>query len=91
MDLKQLEKISKALGDESRLKILQNMSKRDGQMQCAEIVTILNLAQPSVSHHVKTLIEAGIIEAEKEGRTHNYILNKQLLATYVENLALLSK
>ncbi len=69
MDLKHFEKISKALGDINRLKIIEDMSEKGGTMQCSEIVKVLELAQPSVSHHIKTLIEAGLIEPEKREGT----------------------
>lgn len=86
MDLKHVEKISKALGDINRLRILEDMSEKGGAMQCAEIVKILELAQPSVSHHIKTLIEAGLIEPEKSGRNYTYILNKPLLEDFLRKL-----
>ena len=86
MELKQIEKISKALGDVSRLTILLNMSKRKGIMQCSEIMTVLDLAQPSVSHHIKTLIEAGLIEPEKDGRSYSYQLNTTLLNDYIATM-----
>jgi ArsR family transcriptional regulator, arsenate/arsenite/antimonite-responsive transcriptional repressor len=82
VDIKQFEKISKALADTTRLQILRDMSKRKGCIQCSEIMTLTNLAQPSVSHHIKTLIEAGLISAEKDGRHHSYNLNKNLLKAY---------
>jgi len=86
MDLKHLEKISKALGDVNRLKIISDISNKGGSLECSEIVKILDLAQPSVSHHIKTLIEAGIIEPEKNGRNYTYILNKPLLENYIKKL-----
>lgn len=86
MDLKHLEKISKALGDVNRLKILKDMSGKGGVIQCAEIIKVLELAQPSVSHHIKTLIEAGLIEPEKTGRNYSYVLNKPLLEKYLNKL-----
>ena len=82
MDIKTIEKISKALADTNRLKILLDMSKQNGMIQCAEIMTKVKLAQPSVSHHIKTLTEAGLIEAEKDGRNHSYSLNHSLLKAY---------
>jgi ArsR family transcriptional regulator len=86
MDLKLVEKISKALGDVNRLKILEDMSGKGGVIQCSQIVKVLELAQPSVSHHIKTLIEAGLIEPEKSGRNYSYILNKSLLESYLRKL-----
>jgi ArsR family transcriptional regulator len=87
MDLKNVEKISKALGDISRLKILEDMSSQGGMMQCSQIIKVLELAQPSVSHHIKTLIEAGLIEPEKSGRNYTYILNKPLFNDFLKKLA----
>ena len=83
METKQIEKISKALGDVSRLTILQHMSKNKGVIQCSDIICLLDLAQPSVSHHIKTLTEAGLIEPEKEGRSYSYQLNTALLNDYI--------
>lgn len=87
MDLKQLEKISKALGDLQRLKILLDMSKRGGTIQCAEIMHETDLAQPSVSHHIKILIEAGLITPEKDGRHYAYTMNDAVLNQYVQGIA----
>jgi ArsR family transcriptional regulator len=88
---KQIEKISKALGDANRLRILQHISKKGGCGQCAEIQDIIELTQPSISHHIKILTEAGLIEQEKEGRNHKYTLNEKLLAEYTEMLDNLRK
>jgi ArsR family transcriptional regulator len=85
-DLKAIEKISKALGDKTRLIILQHITKKGGCAACAEIHDIIDLAQPSVSHHVKILVEAGLIEAEKEGRNFNYTLNTRVLDDYLKFL-----
>jgi ArsR family transcriptional regulator len=82
LNFKQVEKISKALGDSNRLKILHHISNKGGCGQCAEIQHVLDLAQPSISHHVKILIEAGLIEPEKEGRNHKYTLNDTVLTEY---------
>ncbi|HEY9049851.1 MAG TPA: metalloregulator ArsR/SmtB family transcription factor [Ohtaekwangia sp.] len=82
LSAKQIEKISKALGDTHRLKILQHISKKGGCGHCSQIQEESDLAQPSVSHHLKVLTEAGLIETEKEGRNHKYILNEKVLKEY---------
>ena len=89
LTLKQVEKISKALGDANRLRILQHISKKGGCGQCADIQDILDLTQPSISHHIKILIEADIIEPEKEGRNHKYTLNERLLKDYTSAITTL--
>src|SRR3954464_11977066 len=85
-DLKSVEKISKALGDKNRLIILQHITKKGGCAQCSEIHDIIDLTQPSISHHVKILVEAGLIEPEKEGRNFKYTLNLDALENIIKFL-----
>lgn len=89
LSLKQIEKISKALGDANRLRILQHIAKKGGCGHCSDIQDIIDLAQPSVSHHLKILIEAGLIETEKEGRNHKYNLNEKLMKEYTTTVTAL--
>lgn len=86
LTLKQVEKISKALGDANRLKIMQHIAKKGGCGQCSEIQDVIDLTQPSISHHIKILIEAGLIEPEKEGRNHKYTLNEELVKEYTSTI-----
>lgn len=91
MELKRIEKISKALSDVNRLKILHYMHGHQGRIECMEIGNILNLAQPSISHHIKKLVEAGLIEPQKAGRYHNYSLNTKIWEEYVRALTNLNQ
>lgn len=86
LDLRSIEKISKALGDKNRLNILLHITKKGGCAACSEIHDIIDLTQPSISHHVKILTEAGLIEPEKEGRNFKYTLNTKVLGDYVNFL-----
>ena len=87
LTLKQLEKIAKALGDVNRLRILQLIARHGGNGACSAIQECVKLAQPSVSHHIKILIEAGLLEAEKEGRHYSYKLQQETLQGYLETMA----
>lgn len=91
MELRQVEKISKALSDVNRLKILQHMQGNGGCIECMEIAGLLNLAQPSISHHVKKLVEAELIEPHKDGRYYHYSLNKKTWKEFVAALKQLDK
>lgn len=86
MELKQVEKISKALADINRLKIIKYIQEHKGRLECTSIVSLLNLAQPSISHHIKKLVEAELIEPHKEGRFYFYSLNKAVIKSYSEIL-----
>ncbi|NHN24247.1 helix-turn-helix transcriptional regulator [Flavobacterium jejuense] len=86
MELKQVEKIAKALSDINRLKILQHMQRHQGKMECNETCSLLNLAQPSISHHIKKLVESELINQHKEGRYYNYSLNDKVWEAYLNTL-----
>ncbi len=76
MDDKLFIKISKALADKNRLAILREISEREG-VTCEDIRNLINLAQPTVSHHIKLLTDAELILAEKDGRCLKLSLNQQ--------------
>lgn len=89
MELKKIEKISKALADPNRLQILKSLRKYQNCMYCADVHELIDLAQPSVSHHLKLLTDADLIIAEKEGRNMKYSLNNKVLDQYVNFLVAL--
>jgi ArsR family transcriptional regulator len=76
--------IFKALGDEHRLKILQFIATGNpaccstGEGICAcDIIDEVGLAQPTVSHHMKILVDAHLVRGEKRGRWVYYSLNEE--------------
>ncbi|MFL9845749.1 ArsR/SmtB family transcription factor [Flavobacterium rhizosphaerae] len=85
MKAKEIERISKALGDPHRLRIMQEVKKQQW-MPCAQICDMLDLAQPSVSHHIKQLVDAGLLIAEKEGRNIKYTIDKEMFGGYINYL-----
>jgi ArsR family transcriptional regulator len=86
VDLKSIEKISKALGDPYRLKIMEAINKEHDWLQCSCIVNMFGLAQSTVSHHVKQLVDADLLIADKDGRNAKYVVNKQVLTAYIDFL-----
>jgi ArsR family transcriptional regulator, arsenate/arsenite/antimonite-responsive transcriptional repressor len=83
MDAKQFEKISKALADPNRLMILKEIKKKQNCLYCMDIYSKVNLAQPSISHHLKQLTDANLISSEKEGRTVKYSLNNGVFEEFI--------
>jgi ArsR family transcriptional regulator len=67
MDRSGIEKISKALADETRLRIFEAISSRK-HMNCGEIVSMRGVTAATVSHHLKILSEAGLIACCREGQ-----------------------
>jgi DNA-binding transcriptional ArsR family regulator len=85
-----LTKIFKALSDKSRLEILSRIYKGELKCKCDEeerrdatcikdLSKSLNIALPTVSHHIKELINAGLITTRKEGRWVYCQINKKVL------------
>src|SRR6266850_7535301 len=67
MDRAQIEKISKALADATRLKIFEAISGTR-HMNCGEIVSLRGVTPATVSHHLKILSEAELIACRREGQ-----------------------
>lgn len=59
--------VAKALSDKTRIRILKEIAAK-GQLTCGEVEKIAELSQPTVSHHLKILIEAQLLNAQKDGR-----------------------
>jgi ArsR family transcriptional regulator, arsenate/arsenite/antimonite-responsive transcriptional repressor len=68
----ELETLMKALADRHRLRIINMLLRADGEPVCVcEFQPVLGLSQGTVSHHLKVLAEAGLIEREGRG-TRSY-------------------
>lgn len=88
---KKAERISKALADPTRVLILKEIKKQKDCLYCVALNDIVDLAQPSIAHHLKLLMDAELILSEKDGRYVKYKLNGQVLDEYVEFLEALKK
>ncbi len=62
-----LAAIAKALGDPIRLQLVDVLLKHAGEVCVCELVPLFDLSQPTVSHHLKVLREAGIVASERRG------------------------
>lgn len=68
--MKELTRVFKALADTTRIRIIKMLQ---GKKLCVcELQEILGIAQSSVSHHLKILEDAGLVEHEKYGQWVNY-------------------
>ncbi len=77
MNRSQIEKISKALADQTRLRIFESISRR-GHMTCGELVTTRGVTPATVSHHLKILSEAGLIYCRRNGQ---FVYSEAVLET----------
>lgn len=67
MDRAEIERISKALADKTRLRIFEAISACD-HMNCGEIVSMRNVSAATVSHHLRILSEAKLIACRRRGQ-----------------------
>lgn len=70
--MKPFLKVMKALSDPNRVKIIKLLQQRE--MCVCELQGALNIAQPTVSKHLKILEESGLVDFRKEGLWVNYFL-----------------
>lgn len=59
--------VAKALGDPVRLQLVDVLRKHAGKVCMCELVPLFELSQPTVSHHLKVLRDAGIVGFERRG------------------------
>jgi len=85
MNTGEVEKISKALADQTRLRIFEAISA--GEMTCGEIVSMRGVTPATVSHHLKVLSEAGLIACRREGQFVRSTAVPETLTAYLQALA----
>jgi ArsR family transcriptional regulator len=69
----------KALSDPNRFRMMQVVAEA-GELSCGEVNRRFDLAQPTISHHVKLLVEAGLLTARTEGKHHFLSVDRAQLA-----------
>ncbi len=62
-----MAEVAKALGDPVRLALVDVLRKHAGKVCVCELVPLFDLSQPTVSHHLKVLRQAGIVGSERNG------------------------
>ncbi len=85
----QLVKILKALSDETRLKIIAKMAKKE--TSCANLGCDFDITAPTMSHHLKILQECGLLLRRKEGQMYYNSLNHDLYNKVIETMGDLIK
>jgi ArsR family transcriptional regulator len=74
-----LARLAKALGDPIRLQLVDVLRRHPGQACVCELVPLFDLSQPTISHHLKVLRDAGIIGSERRGLWSFYYVNPESL------------
>ncbi len=91
LDAKKVERISKALGDAYRLKIMEMAKCQEGGdwLKCSCVAENIEMAQSTISHHISQLVDADLLLTDKDGRNVRYRINKDVMDAYIKYLSLL--
>lgn len=74
-----LAALAKALGDPVRLQVVDVLRRHAGQVCVCELVPLFDIGQPTLSHHLKKLRDAGIVDSEKRGLWSYYYVRPAAL------------
>ncbi|MEB8101091.1 As(III)-sensing metalloregulatory transcriptional repressor ArsR [Staphylococcus xylosus] len=88
MSYKELSRILKVLSDPSRLEILDLLSC--GELCACELLEHFQFSQPTLSHHMKSLVDNELVTTRKNGNKHMYQLNHEFLDYINQNLDIIN-
>jgi DNA-binding transcriptional ArsR family regulator len=79
-DDRALVRALKALGDPTRFRMVQEIAAA-GELSCGQVAELFDVSQPTISHHLNVLTEAGVLRVRIEGKHHYTSVNQPLLAS----------
>ena len=71
----------KALGDPARVRLVNMLATNGGFVCMCDLIGSVGLAQPTVSHHMKKLVDAGLVEREQRGKWAFFSLKRDAVET----------
>ena len=74
-----LAEVAKALGDPIRLQLVDVLRKHAGKVCVCELVPLFDISQPTLSHHLKKLRDAGLVDSERHGLWAYYYVKPEAL------------
>lgn len=83
MDDKQFHRIAKALSDPSRFEILKRISARQDETPCSDLADNCVVTKATLSHHLKELTDAGLIDSRRESRFMYLTARRDVLDAYL--------
>src|SRR5712691_8231560 len=78
-EAERMARIAKALGDPIRLELVDVLRKHAGKVCVCELIPLFEVGQATVSHHLKVLRDAGIVDSERRGLWAYYYVKSEAL------------
>ena len=78
-EAERMAEIAKALGDPIRLQVVDVLRRHAGQVCVCELVPLFDVGQSTLSHHLKKLRDAGIVDSERRGLWAYYYVRPDAL------------
>ena len=85
METEQFQRIAKALADPRRFEILEHIA-RQGEVGCQRLCGCFPVRQATISHHLKELASAGLVESRRDGQFVFYRIRPAVLEGYMSEL-----
>jgi ArsR family transcriptional regulator, arsenate/arsenite/antimonite-responsive transcriptional repressor len=84
---RQLETIARALAEPRRVQLLKQIGARSSATPCAALLEVHDVTPATLSHHLKELEAAGLIESVRAGKCMIVTLRRDVLGAYLGQLA----